>query len=149
MIDLEKLKLILQSSYQPIAQSSRRLLKVHSDGGMDGRYKPSSTGSHVSGVLLWFNYKYFFLTARHCLQKFRDELGNEIPLNYVTPGIASDHTLFYGVEAKFYSDRVDVDNTFQTKIKNLYVGGDGAGITRGLAQAGANGVKIARSIIKR
>ena len=55
MIDLEKLKLILQSSYQPIAQSSRRLLKVHSDGGMDGRYKPSSTGSHVSGVLLWFN----------------------------------------------------------------------------------------------
>lgn len=22
-----------------------------------------------------------FLTARHCLQKFRDELGNEIPLN--------------------------------------------------------------------
>ncbi len=70
-------------------------------------------------------------------------------LNYVTPGIASDHTLFYGVEAKFYSDRVDVDNTFQTKIKNLYVGGDGAGITRGLAQAGANGVKIARSIIKR
>ncbi len=70
-------------------------------------------------------------------------------LNYVTPGIASDHTLFYGVEAKFYSDRVDVDNTFQTKIKNLYVGGDGAGITRGLAQAGANGVKIARSIIER
>lgn len=69
-------------------------------------------------------------------------------LNHITPGIASDHTLFYGVEAKFYSDRVDVDSTFQTKIKNLYVGGDGAGITRGLAQAGANGVKIARSIIE-
>ena len=67
-------------------------------------------------------------------------------LNYVTPGIASDHTLFYGVEAKFYSDRVEVDNNFETSIKNLYVGGDGAGITRGLAQAGANGVKIARSI---
>ena len=67
-------------------------------------------------------------------------------LNYVTPGIASDHTLFYGVEAKFYSDRVEVDNNFETAIKNLYVGGDGAGITRGLAQAGANGVKIARSI---
>ena len=68
-------------------------------------------------------------------------------LNYVTPGIASDHTLFYGVEAKFYSDRPVVDNNFETQIKNLYVGGDGAGITRGLAQAGANGVKIARSII--
>ena len=70
-------------------------------------------------------------------------------LNSVTPGIASDHTLFYGVEAKFYSDRVEVSNEFETKIKNLFVGGDGAGITRGLAQAGANGVAIARTIINR
>lgn len=70
-------------------------------------------------------------------------------LNHVTPGIASDHTLFYGVEAKFYSDRVEVDNKFETAIENLYVGGDGAGITRGLAQAGANGVKIARSIVEK
>ena len=70
-------------------------------------------------------------------------------LNYVTPGIANDHTLFYGVEAKFYSDRVECDNKFETSINNLYVGGDGAGITRGLAQAGANGVKIAREIINK
>ena len=35
------------------------------------------------------------------------------------------------------------------KIKNLYVGGDGAGITRGLAQAGANGVRVARDIISK
>ncbi len=70
-------------------------------------------------------------------------------LNHVTPGIASNHTLFYGVEAKFYSDRVEVDDHFETSIRNLYVGGDGAGITRGLAQAGANGVKVARSIIKK
>ena len=70
-------------------------------------------------------------------------------LNYITPGIASDHTLFYGVEAKFYSDRVEVDSNFETSINNLYVGGDGAGITRGLAQAGANGVKIARAIAEK
>ena len=70
-------------------------------------------------------------------------------LDSVTPGIANDHTLFYGVEAKFYSGRIDVDNNFETSVKNLYVGGDGAGITRGLAQAGANGVKIARSIIEK
>lgn len=70
-------------------------------------------------------------------------------LNYVSPGIASDHTLFYGVEAKFYSDRPMVDKNFETTIKNLFVGGDGAGITRGLAQAGANGVKIAREILNR
>ncbi len=70
-------------------------------------------------------------------------------LNYITPGIASDHTLFYGVEAKFYSDRVEVDSNFETSINNLYVGGDGAGITRGLAQVGANGVKIARAIAEK
>lgn len=70
-------------------------------------------------------------------------------LNKITPGIVSDHTLFYGVEAKFYSDRPKVNNEFETAIKNLYVGGDGAGITRGLAQAGANGIAIARSIIKK
>ena len=71
-------------------------------------------------------------------------------LNYITPGIASDHTLLYGVEAKFYSDRIDVKDNFETKaIKNLFVGGDGAGITRGLAQAGANGVWIARRIISK
>jgi uncharacterized FAD-dependent dehydrogenase len=68
-------------------------------------------------------------------------------LDYVTPGIANDHTLLYGVEAKFYSDRIEVDKRFETKIKHLYVGGDGAGITRGLAQAGANGVSVARNML--
>jgi len=67
-------------------------------------------------------------------------------LDYVTPGIASDHTLLYGVEAKYYSARPEVDHNFMTTIKNLYVAGDGAGITRGLSQAGANGVYIARAI---
>lgn len=70
-------------------------------------------------------------------------------LDHVTPGIANEHTLLYGVEAKFYSDRVECDKTFETKIKNLYVGGDGAGITRGLAQASANGIAVARNIINK
>ncbi len=69
-------------------------------------------------------------------------------LNIITPGIASEHTLFYGVETKFYSARPEVNSNFETKIKGLYMAGDGAGITRGLAQAGANGVHIARQIIK-
>ena len=70
-------------------------------------------------------------------------------LDHITPGIANAHTLLYGVEAKFYSDRVECNDHFETKIKNLYVGGDGAGITRGLAQAGANGVYIARDILSK
>ncbi|WP_025026912.1 NAD(P)/FAD-dependent oxidoreductase [Caldalkalibacillus mannanilyticus] len=70
-------------------------------------------------------------------------------LDKVTPGIASEHTLFYGVEAKFYSARPKLTKEFETEIKGLYCGGDGAGITRGLAQAGAAGVWIARNIMKK
>lgn len=70
-------------------------------------------------------------------------------LDHVTPGIASEHTLFYGVEAKFYSTRPEIDNKFETKVKGLFVGGDGAGVTRGLAQAGASGVLVARHILDR
>lgn len=68
-------------------------------------------------------------------------------LDKVTPGIASEHTLFYGVEAKFYSARPELNKNLETNIKGLYCGGDGAGITRGLAQAGASGVIIARAVI--
>ena len=70
-------------------------------------------------------------------------------LDSVTPGIASTHTLFYGVEAKFYSARPKVNEFFESPISGLYFGGDGAGITRGLAQAGANGVWMARDIINK
>ena len=70
-------------------------------------------------------------------------------LDHITPGIASEHTLFYGVEAKFYSSRPIVDKYFEGEISNLYFAGDGAGLTRGLAQAGANGVWVARAIINK
>lgn len=69
-------------------------------------------------------------------------------LDKITPGLATEHTLLYGVEAKYYSAHPDITNKLEVKeIKNLYVGGDGAGITRGLAQAGACGVYIARNIL--
>ncbi len=70
-------------------------------------------------------------------------------LDYVTPGIASEHTLFYGVEAKFYSARPKINREFETSIENFYMIGDGAGITRGLAQAAASGVWVARNILKK
>jgi len=67
-------------------------------------------------------------------------------LDKVTPGFAAEHTLFYGVEAKFYSARPDLTSSLESDIKGLYCAGDGAGITRGLAQAGAAGVHVARTI---
>lgn len=71
-------------------------------------------------------------------------------LNEVTPGLANEHTLLYGVEAKFYSARPRLSDKLETLEKeNLFCGGDGAGITRGLAQAGASGVYIADNIIEK
>lgn len=67
-------------------------------------------------------------------------------LNVVTPGLSSEHTLFYGVEAKFYSERTKLNENLESEINGLYCGGDGAGVARGLAQAGACGVLIARDI---
>ena len=70
-------------------------------------------------------------------------------LDNITPGIATEHTLLYGVEAKYYSAHPAMKNTLEVEgINNLYVAGDGAGLTRGLAQASASGVYIARNIMK-
>lgn len=68
-------------------------------------------------------------------------------LDKVTPGIASDETLLYGVEVKFYSNKVVVDRAFKTNLPGLRAIGDGASVTRGLQQASANGLSVARSIL--
>ncbi|HIV25632.1 MAG TPA: NAD(P)/FAD-dependent oxidoreductase [Candidatus Scatomonas pullistercoris] len=70
-------------------------------------------------------------------------------LDKVTPGIASDETLLYGVEVKFYSNKVVVDQDFETSVRGLRAVGDGASVTRGLQQASANGLSVARSILNR
>ena len=71
-------------------------------------------------------------------------------LDVITPGIATEHTLLYGIEAKYYSSHPEIDNKLEVQgIKHLYVGGDGAGLTRGLAQAGACGIYIARNILEK
>jgi hypothetical protein len=70
-------------------------------------------------------------------------------LDQVASGVYSRHTLLYGVEVKFYSSRLDVSDTLETGIHNLFVAGDGAGITRGLAQASLSGVVVARAISER
>jgi uncharacterized FAD-dependent dehydrogenase len=69
-------------------------------------------------------------------------------LDKVTPGLASDETLLYGVEVKFYSNKVVVDRDFATSVPGLRAIGDGAGVTRGLQQASANGISVARSILE-
>lgn len=70
-------------------------------------------------------------------------------LDKIAPGTANDDTLLYGVEVKFYSAKPKLSNCLETKYNNFFAIGDGAGITRGLSQAGASGILVAREIINR
>jgi uncharacterized protein len=70
-------------------------------------------------------------------------------LDQVAPGVASRHTLLYGVEAKFYSSRLRLTPNLETEVPNLFAAGDGAGVTRGLVQASASGLIAAREILRR
>lgn len=70
-------------------------------------------------------------------------------LDKIAPGLANDDTLLYGVEVKFYSSRLKLDSKLETGIPNMFAVGDGAGITRGLSQASASGVHVARIISER
>jgi len=70
-------------------------------------------------------------------------------MNNLTPGLNSRHTLLYGLEVKFYSLRLQLSNTFETPIHNLYAIGDGAGLTRGLMQSSISGIVAARGVRQR
>jgi len=70
-------------------------------------------------------------------------------LDEIAPGVASRHTLLYGVEVKFYSCRLQLSAELETEVQNLFAAGDGAGITRGLIQASASGLVAARAILSR
>jgi uncharacterized FAD-dependent dehydrogenase len=70
-------------------------------------------------------------------------------MDALVPGIAARHTLLYGVEVKFYSCRPQLSPSLETEVGNLFTAGDGAGISRGLVQASASGVVVARDILKR
>lgn len=70
-------------------------------------------------------------------------------LDKIAPGTANEDTLLYGVEVKFYNSNVQVDNNLETKVKNLYVLGDGSGVTHSLSQASASGVYVARILSKK
>ncbi len=70
-------------------------------------------------------------------------------LDKLAPGTANYDTLLYGAEVKFYSSRLALSSELETALPGFFAIGDGAGVTRGLAQAGASGVKAARTIAAR
>ncbi len=70
-------------------------------------------------------------------------------MDKLAPGVASSHTLLYGVEVKFYSCQLQLSPCLETEVSNMFATGDGAGVSRGLIQASASGVVAAREILRR
>ncbi|MGI6175935.1 MAG: NAD(P)/FAD-dependent oxidoreductase [Christensenellales bacterium] len=69
-------------------------------------------------------------------------------LDQIAPGTANYDTLLYGVECKYYSARPDAVDFCLSGLENIYAIGDGAGFTRSLSQAAANGLYVADKISK-
>nr|WP_312644499.1 FAD-dependent oxidoreductase [Hydrogenoanaerobacterium sp.] len=69
-------------------------------------------------------------------------------LDKIAPGTANYDTLLYGIECKYYSARPECENFKITGCNNIYAIGDGAGFTRSLSQAAANGLYVADLLAK-
>lgn len=69
-------------------------------------------------------------------------------LDKISPGTANYDTLLYGVECKYYSARPKCTDFEIDGTKGIYAIGDGAGFTRSLSQAAANGIHVADKISK-
>lgn len=65
-------------------------------------------------------------------------------MDHVVPGFASYETLLYSPELKFYSNRIKMDDRFNTNVKGLHCLGDSSGWTRGLMMASVMGVRMGR-----
>lgn len=76
-------------------------------------------------------------------------LGFIEQMDKVVPGFASDETLLYAPELKFYSNRVKMDKDLNTNVKHLHCLGDASGWTRGLMMSSAMGVYMARKLMKK
>ncbi|MBI4040300.1 MAG: FAD-dependent oxidoreductase [Deltaproteobacteria bacterium] len=70
-------------------------------------------------------------------------------LDKLMPGICGPDTLLYGPEVKWYSSRTILKPNLESKVKNLYCAGDGAGISRGIVQASQCGIIIAKDILEK
>lgn len=69
-------------------------------------------------------------------------------MDEVVPGFASNETLLYSPELKFYSNKVRMDADLNTNIKGLHCLGDSSGWTRGLMMASAMGVLMGRKLME-
>jgi len=72
--------------------------------------------------------------------------GLEI-LDRLIPGVADNSTLLYAAEIKFHGLKVLTDKFLRTSIPEIYVAGDGAGLSRGIVGAAVSGLMAGRGIL--
>ena len=70
-------------------------------------------------------------------------------MDKIVEGFANPDNLLYAPEIKFYSNKLDIDENFESSVKGLYSIGDGGGMTRGLMMASCSGVQMARILAKK
>ncbi len=70
-------------------------------------------------------------------------------LNYVVPGVSNDETLLYAPEIKFFATQVETSAKLETKIRGMYVAGDGPGVAGNIVSASATGLIPAKAIIEK
>ena len=70
-------------------------------------------------------------------------------MDKIVPGIANDETLLYGIEVKFYSNKVLINEDCRTSIHGLYAIGDSSSWTRGLSLASGMGIYVAERLIEK
>ena len=68
-------------------------------------------------------------------------------MDHVVPGFASDETLLYSPEVKFYSNKVKLDEELNSSVGGLFCLGDASGWTRGLMMASAMGVMLGQRLV--
>ena len=68
-------------------------------------------------------------------------------LNLVIPGVSNDETLLYAPEIKFFATQLETTGNLETKIKGMYVAGDGPGVAGNIVSASATGLIPAKAIV--
>ena len=67
-------------------------------------------------------------------------------LNRVIPGVANGETLLYAPEIKFFATQVETSPQLETRIKGMYVAGDGPGVAGNIVSAAATGLIPAKKL---
>lgn len=92
---------------------------------------------------------------------FEDNINNYLPertcnllkefikqIDRVIPGFADGTNTVYAPSFEMGWKKFEIDNTMQTNVKGIYIGGDATGHFRGAMQSMASGILIAKHIIE-